>query len=69
MAEELSMIAHATQVEKFGRMMCLRLKECINPQLFLIAIQACVEGKVIARENIKASKKNVTAKLVSKYLL
>ncbi|KAG8182447.1 hypothetical protein JTE90_012461 [Oedothorax gibbosus] len=61
--EEFSMITHATQVEKFGRMMCLRLKECIPPQLFLIAIQAAVEGKVVARENVKAKKKNVTAKL------
>ncbi|GFU24808.1 translation factor GUF1 homolog, mitochondrial [Trichonephila clavipes] len=62
--EELSIITHASQVEKLGRLMCLRLKECIDPQLFLIAIQACTDGKkIIARENIKALKKDVTAKL------
>ncbi|XP_055926457.1 translation factor GUF1 homolog, mitochondrial-like [Argiope bruennichi] len=62
--EELSLITHASQVEKVGRAMCLRLKECIDPQLFLIAIQACTDGKkVIARENIKALKKDVAAKL------
>ncbi|GBM31745.1 Translation factor GUF1, mitochondrial [Araneus ventricosus] len=62
--EELSLITHASQVEKVGRSMCLRLKECIDPHLFLIAIQACLDGKkVIARENIKALKKDVAAKL------
>ncbi|GFS72250.1 translation factor GUF1 homolog, mitochondrial [Nephila pilipes] len=62
--EELSLITHVSQAEKLGRMMCLRLKECIDPHLFLIAIQACTDGKkIIARENIKALKKDVTAKL------
>ncbi|GIX74211.1 translation factor waclaw, mitochondrial [Caerostris darwini] len=62
--EELSLITHASQVEKIGRTMCLRLKECIDSQLFQISIQACTDGKkVVARENIKALRKDVAAKL------
>ncbi|XP_054708831.1 translation factor GUF1 homolog, mitochondrial-like [Uloborus diversus] len=60
---EFSVITHASQVQKVARRMCLKLKESIEPHLFLIAIQACVGGKVIARENIKPVGKNVTAKL------
>ncbi|XP_042895764.1 translation factor GUF1 homolog, mitochondrial isoform X2 [Parasteatoda tepidariorum] len=61
--DELSHIIHASKVEQVGRSLCMRLKECIEPQLYVIAIQACIGAKVIARENIKALKKNVTAKL------
>ncbi|KFM82118.1 Translation factor GUF1-like protein, mitochondrial, partial [Stegodyphus mimosarum] len=61
--EELSFIAHSSQVNDIARKICMRLKESIEPHLFLIAIQACVRGKVVARETIKALKKNVTAKL------
>lgn len=61
--EELTVITHATKARALGRDLCLRLKDTIEPHLFLIAIQATVSGKVIAREDIRPLKKNVVAKL------
>ena len=55
-------IVHRDKAEAKGRQLCEKLAEIIPPQMFRVAIQAAIGGKIIARDNVKEMRKDVTAK-------
>ncbi len=61
--DALSQIVVESQADKVGRLVTKKLKEAIPRQLFEVAIQAAIGGRIVARETVKAFRKDVTAKL------
>lgn len=60
--DAFSSIVHREKAESRGRALAAKLKEVIPTQLYQVSIQAAVGGKIVARENVSAMRKNVTAK-------
>ena len=63
MVDSLSIMAHRTEADSIGRKVVKKLKEVVPKQSFQVALQAAIGGKFIAREDISAYRKDVTAKL------
>ena len=62
LVDALSSIVHRTRAAKIGRILALKLKRIIPEQLFDIPVQAAIGGRIIARETVKARRKDVLAK-------
>ncbi len=60
--DALSMIVHREHASQKGRSLAQKLRTAIPRQLFEVAIQAAIGGKIVARENVSALRKNVLAK-------
>ena len=60
--DAFSSIVHREKAEGKGRVLCEKLADIIPPQMFKVAIQAAIGGKIIARDNVKEMRKDVTAK-------
>ena len=60
--DALAVIVHRSKAEFVGRQVAKQLKEIIPRQMFPVAIQAAIGGKIVARETVSAMRKNVTAK-------
>ncbi len=60
--DALSVIIHREDAEYKGRQLCKKLKEIIPRQLYAVAIQSAIGGKIVARETVSAMRKDVTAK-------
>lgn len=60
--DAFSVIIHRIKAEEYGRDLVKRLRELIPRQQFEVALQAAIGGRIVARESVKAVRKNVTAK-------
>lgn len=60
--DALSALVHRTKAESFGRKICKKLKDLLPRQQFMIAIQAAIGAKIVARESLSALRKDVTSK-------
>ncbi|HZH88784.1 MAG TPA: translation elongation factor 4 [Chitinophagaceae bacterium] len=60
--DALSALIHSSTAQEFGRKLCTKLKELVPRQQYVVAIQAAIGAKIIARENVSAMRKDVTAR-------
>lgn len=60
--DALSALIHKSNAEEFGRKLCKKLKELVPRQQYVVAIQAAIGSKIVARENVSAMRKDVTAR-------
>ncbi len=64
----ISSLIHRISSHEFGRKLCEKLKDLVPRQQFQIAIQAAIGAKIVARENISAMRKDVTANAMAEIL-